>query len=968
MELTGVLVGLLALLVVALAAASFVLWQRQCKAPPGIGVDGRPAESRVRFQHFALAAEHSNDAILLLDDGQRVIEANQRAAELYGRAHQALYGLALEELLESGATDSGVVTSLLGPGAANRMASLETRHRRADGSLFSADARYDRFEFEGRPHLQAVVRDTTERVRADISLRESEQRFRGFIENASDIVYVLATDGTLNYISPNSLEVLGIPAADAIGRPFADFLASEDIAAAGQQLSRANASDERVSTALFRARNRDGSLRWYSVRATALRGPDGKVSSYIGIARDVTESKLAEIALTESEARHRNLFEQSMDGIFLLAPDHRYLDANPAGLKLLGYTREELLGMNLPQLLAPKERGRLDDTVATLMRVGVHRGQFEHLRKDGSTFPAEVVAKGLEKDSYFAVVRDLTEVVEAHRELENQRDLYDMLSQCNEAIVRTQDRGTLYQDIVELAVRYGRFSFAWIGEIDEEGWIRPVAVYGDDQGYVAELRIAVNANEPGGMGPAARSVREGRPVLSQDFIADPTTAPWHEQALRVGLRASGSFPISQGGKVIGAMMLYAGRPNFFRPVVVDTLLDMAEDIGFALDTLQTRAELDESRHLLQSIVNASEALVYAFDLEGRTLIWNAAAERTLGISHDKALGNRRALFMRSEAAAAHEAHDRQVIEGGESITGEETFGGRVFLTVKYPLRDLAGKIYGVGGMSTDITALTRMRQQVEEANRGLEAKVAQRTTELSNAKEQAEAADRAKSSFLATMSHELRSPLNSIIGFTTVLLEGLAGPLNETQSKQMRIINDSSRHLLAIINDLLDISRIEAGMLEVEETRFPLQPMLGRLLERFALLASERGLALSQAGGPAEGTLVADERRVEQVVGNLLSNAIKYTGTGQVTLSVARAGTELRIAVKDTGPGIAPEDQERLFRRFSQLPPQKGKLREGTGLGLAISARLAGAMGGAIELDSAVGAGSTFTFVLPLAS
>jgi PAS domain S-box-containing protein len=674
----------------------------------------------------------------------------------------------------------------------------------------------------------------------------------------------------------------------------------------------------------------------------------------------------AELALRDSEARHRNLFEQAIDGIFLLTADHRYLDVNPAGVRLLGYTRDELLSLRLPQVLAPHERGRIDACVAQLMLSGQDHLQFDHLRKDGSTFPADVTAKVLGEGRYFAVVRDQTVVVEARRALENQRDLYDMLSQCNQAIVRVSDKGGLYKDVVELAVKHGRFLFAWIGELDTDGRVRPVAVNGDDQGYVDELQIAVRAYEPAGLGPTARCVLENRTVLSQDFINDPTTAPWHDQARRVGLAASASLPIRQGAKVIGAMMLYAGRPNFFTPAIVGTLEAMAADISFALDSLQTRAALDESRHLMQSMIDASEAMVYAFDLEGRALAWNAAAERLVGAGRDAVIGCQRASFMAPETAAAHATNDRRVIEGGQPVTLEESFAEKTYLTVKYPLRDLAGRIYGIGGMSTDITAMTRMRQDVEAANRDLEAKVVERTRELSTAKELAEAADRAKSAFLATMSHELRSPLNSIIGFTSVLLEGLAGPLNDTQTKQLRIINDSSRHLLAIISDLLDISRIEAGVLQIESSRFALQPVLDRLLERFGVLATARGLALSQVEGPAADDLVADERRVEQIVANLLSNAIKYTEAGRVTLVVTGAGDTLRIAVTDTGPGIEPEDHDRLFRRFSQLKPRKGKLPEGTGLGLAISARLAEAMGGSIQLDSAPGRGSTFTLVLPL--
>ncbi len=267
----------------------------------------------------------------------------------------------------------------------------------------------------------------------------------------------------------------------------------------------------------------------------------------------------------------------------------------------------------------------------------------------------------------------------------------------------------------------------------------------------------------------------------------------------------------------------------------------------------------------------------------------------------------------------------------------------------------------------------RMAAQLQESYAGLEQKVDERTADLAAAlaeldekSRQLEAASRHKSEFLANMSHELRTPLNAIIGFSQVLREGMVGGVNEKQAEYLDDILSSGNHLLSLINDVLDLSKVEAGQVELELAPFSLQEALERGVVMMRERATRDGVTLTLAPASQVELVPGDERRVRQVIFNLLSNAVKFTPPGgSVDVSATQVNGEVRVSVADTGPGIAPEDRERIFEEFQQTAAGLEQ-REGTGLGLALSKRLVELHGGRIWVESEPGSGSTFTFTLPV--
>jgi PAS domain S-box-containing protein len=258
-----------------------------------------------------------------------------------------------------------------------------------------------------------------------------------------------------------------------------------------------------------------------------------------------------------------------------------------------------------------------------------------------------------------------------------------------------------------------------------------------------------------------------------------------------------------------------------------------------------------------------------------------------------------------------------------------------------------------------ITALERARSELED-------RVRQRTAELVEARDAAESADRLKSAFLATMSHELRTPLNSIIGFTGIVLQGLAGPLNNEQAKQLGMVQNSSRHLLALINDVLDISKIEAGQLDIYCAPFPMLTAIQKTVSAILPLAEKKKIAVRTELSPEVGEIYSDQRRTEQILINLLGNAVKFTDHGEVVVQCRLDHEWIVTTIRDTGIGIDPKYHQNIFEPFRQADTGLARKREGTGLGLSICKRLVELLGGFISVQSALGQGSTFTVRLPL--
>jgi PAS domain S-box-containing protein len=405
---------------------------------------------------------------------------------------------------------------------------------------------------------------------------------------------------------------------------------------------------------------------------------------------------------------------------------------------------------------------------------------------------------------------------------------------------------------------------------------------------------------------------------------------------------------------------------------------------------QGELRMTELRHMremlaqearFKEIVSTAMDAIVIFDDEHRISLFNSAAERMFGLTAPKATGERiTALFEGDETATqvrefceraqrAHADEGKGVIAtqpvaslSGKRSTGD-TFPAEASIScfegkdgVQYTLivRDISERIRQEEELKRQATALEQTTAELQLANE-----------ELSSRQLDLERAMTARSRFYASMSHELRTPINAVLGYSTLLLENIYGPLNEKQAEGIQRTQRAAKHLLELVNDVLDLSKIEAGKIDLllQPVGFP--SIIEELFVTVRPLADKYGTKLALESDVGNGlTVVSDPRRVRQILLNLLSNAIKFGGSKPIRVHVARAPDNgVSVAVIDQGEGIPAEDQERIFQEFVQLG--KTQLQEGTGLGLPISRRLAELLHGSLQLESQPGKGSTFRLILP---
>jgi PAS domain S-box-containing protein len=368
----------------------------------------------------------------------------------------------------------------------------------------------------------------------------------------------------------------------------------------------------------------------------------------------------------------------------------------------------------------------------------------------------------------------------------------------------------------------------------------------------------------------------------------------------------------------------------------------------------TLPETDLYRLLVES---ARDYAIFALDPYGTIMSWNPGAQRAKGYTAEEIIGKHFSTFYTPEDRAREKPkymletarrEGRAEDEGWRVRKDGTRFWADVIIT---PLYDNDHNLLGFGKVTRD---LTERRESQEQAIAD-----ARRIAEV-------EAANKAKSDFLAAMSHELRTPLNAVGGYAELIEMGVGGPVTNQQREYLQRIRSSQQHLLAVINDLLNYSKVESGQVSYEIEPVRTHDVLENVLSMVTPQAIKKGIEIVHGPCPLDSVALADRMKVEQVVLNLLSNAVKFTPKGgRVMATCGKTESSVLLAISDTGPGIPADKLQEIFEPFVQLGRSLSALREGTGLGLAISRDLARAMNGDITVESTLGKGSVFTVELP---
>jgi PAS domain S-box-containing protein len=684
---------------------------------------------------------------------------------------------------------------------------------------------------------------------------------------------------------------------------------------------------------------------------------------------------LASAFLTKREIRARlaakEKLRQNEELVQLLVAntrEHAILMLDPAGYvrswnqgaeHLKGYTAEEIIGKHFSIFYTREDRqSRHPEQLLERARIeGRAQEDGWRVRKDGSRFWANVVITALLDEQghlrgFGKLTRDFTERKKAEEALATANERLEA-----RVAERTEELECMNEELrVEMEERS-----------KVEGQIRTQKDF---------LRKVVDAN------PQLVFIKDwdGRFVLANQSVAQAygttpeqlegkTDADLNPNAAEVQAYLEADRAVMRSGKPLlipeEPVTQANGTTRWFQTIKVplSSPHDGARQVLGVSTDITARREAEERLRTtadeLEALVQAAPVAIVAISLDGTVLNWYGGAESMFGWKAEELVG--RPLPNVPPEKLEEFTALRQRVLHGESVLGLETFrtrkdGTRIDVSVSYaPLHDPHHKIVGATIVYQDITERRLVAEQRQ-------------------AREAAEAANRAKSTFLANMSHELRTPLNAIIGFSELLQDQTFGPLTEKQQRYVANVHGSGRHLLQLVNDILDLAKVEAGRLVLDLEAVDVGVLLQDMQRGLEPLAVTKRQTLTIEVPPGTTSLTADRGKLKQILYNLLSNAIKFTREGgQVGVRVTRPEVQdtqphLQISVWDSGIGIAPEDLPRVFVEFEQLDSSYVREQEGTGLGLALTRQLVEAHGGRIWVESTLGKGSTFTFVLPIRS
>ncbi|HEX9937031.1 MAG TPA: PAS domain-containing protein, partial [Longimicrobium sp.] len=916
-------------------------------------------------------------------------DIDERGAEIVGLSPGFLGNVAQAQLASIHPDDLPRVEADVAAGVESGSAfDLVYRAVHPDGSVRHVASRARVLTDEaGRPvRLVGTNRDVTAEREAQDALRESESRYRTLFESIDEgfcVIEVLFDEHgrpvDYRFLEANPAFATQTGLRDVVGKTVRELVPAHE-AYWFEIYGRVARTGEPV-----RFENRAEALhRWFDV--FAFRIEEDATQRVAVLFSDVSEQKRADVererllaALKVERERLVEVIHRAPAFMVVLRGRSHVLElVNDAFQQLIGH--RDVLGRPLFDAV-PEVRGQgfealLDGVLAT-GRPFVGHGLAVRLQRTPGAPPEERIidvayvplteADGT-RTGIVVLGTDATEQVRSRQEVERARDRAERLQALTAALAgaRTLDEVATVV-VADMVVALGARTGALAGRSPEGDALVLLRTVGFPEPVAAGVRRqTLEFRSPltecfHTRSPVWIETREGPEGLDARF---PPIAPVWEA---LGVASAAFVPLMAAGEAVGVISFSFDAPRTFAPEERAFLLALGRQAALAVERARlfgaeqaARAQAEAAREQLGRVFQRAPACIatlrgpdHVFEMANplyrqlvgdRELVGKPAREAVPELIEQGYIEPLDHVYRTGQPYAVSEA--RVLFQDSPGGPLNEYF----FNFVYQPLTDAAGVVDGILAYGADVTVQVHARREIE------------------GARAEAEAANRAKSEFLAVMSHELRTPLNAIGGYAELMEMGIRGPVTEEQRGDLHRIQQSQRHLLGLINEVLNYAKLESGAVHFDVEDIRVRDALAAAAALVAPQAGTRGLVLDVGPCPAELGVSADPDKLRQILLNLLSNAVKFTDRGGcVEMTCAAAGAQVQVLVRDTGIGIPADQLERIFEPFVQVRADLTRTAEGTGLGLAISRDLARGMGGDLTAESTVGAGSTFTLTLPRA-